>query len=1067
MDSNSSTSKLIKRIINQKGDNFNGGENFQSIFDQFSAKVGAELTETNKLFDEFTPHDETHMVSLFRITDELLSNAIDNLNGCEACILACAIYGHDWGMAVSDAEKERIVTGRTPSNSETSDFALLDDEQNMWLAYCQNNKIECDENGFVENHYDVSTVLWRGYVRNTHSSRALIRCRHYFKGDLASIGIALGEVCAGHWYAIEDIAQLSSSQSICSYTVNLRVLATYIRFIDLLDIGANRTPYALWKFINPKNEVSKIEWLKHLALNPITIRNSSESDPRRFIQVHGETKDIDVYTALLDMQRYITVQIKENTELLLKEGDKNLGCIEVEWKIVADGFEPTDIRFEFERNGMFEILKGEIYDGDPYVFLRELLQNSVDAIQLRKHRLNSSESDITFQPKLEVFVKHEINGDSVIRVTDNGIGMNTNIVKNYLAVLGKSYYRSKEFLDLELDIPPISKFGVGLLSCFEVADSISIETKTDPYLDNLSKGLRVDIADFSKQFRIEYPKKPTKTGTTISVYVKGEKWKKDDFSQCSTLEVTNYLKKLAGFISFPISVSEHDKKTIILSAITTPFEFQKIVSENPSCDVYIQGNDNWSDTIIDFMDRESANEIFEEKSECFSFDYDGMKLEGKLRYFLPKENILFWSRNTSVGTGIGRSGGTFRIKKEKSVTNVEVHWLDVGNHKIKNLSPSVKHKVHCQVYLKGILMPECEISIAQIDMVPHSHLSVNIIASGSKYTPNLSRTKIKQPIQSLADNITNVCYSNFVLLFNEKLAKRTLSEKFFEQIRYSRIISPKNILKNLSVMRLNYGGDLSFSLFEELPQRIEIAPVNYLKRNKGRAGWPPEQGCWPPKAWLNTKLPNADEIVDQDKIMIIEDTGMSIDDGSSMEWSQMYQFSRESIDSKYKTVSYRIAVAQGQSYIIKQKEIGEKEVVNHQNNKLNYTSFEFSDFNGQLEKYACLLPIENNSHSSNMMHKMIFNRKHPAIKILEKTTVAINEGMHLLSFEHESKIKRAYVANPLVGYMKGYIPNTFEQAISEWIKVFCLAAADLDLVHLNSKERDVINSNILVVACLD
>lgn len=57
------------------------------------------------------------------------------------------------------------------------------------------------------------------------------------------------------------------------------------------------------------------------------------------------------------------------------------------------------------------------------------------------------------------------NNDMDVRCRDDGIGMDEYVLGNYFSVLGKSYYNSSDFKNKGIDMPPISKFGIGILSC--------------------------------------------------------------------------------------------------------------------------------------------------------------------------------------------------------------------------------------------------------------------------------------------------------------------------------------------------------------------------------------------------------------------------------------------------------------------------------------------------------------------------------------------------------------------------------------------------------------------------
>ena len=79
---------------------------------------------------------------------------------------------------------------------------------------------------------------------------------------------------------------------------------------------------------------------------------------------------------------------------------------------------------------MINLLSDEIYRGDHYVFLRELLQNSIDAIRLRQALHHSKKTGVTFEGAIHVKVEHQTDGRATVSWTDNGCGMSAFIVRN-------------------------------------------------------------------------------------------------------------------------------------------------------------------------------------------------------------------------------------------------------------------------------------------------------------------------------------------------------------------------------------------------------------------------------------------------------------------------------------------------------------------------------------------------------------------------------------------------------------------------------------------------------------
>ncbi|MCL3782938.1 hypothetical protein EMN47_21510, partial [Prolixibacteraceae bacterium JC049] len=119
---------------------------------------------------------------------------------------------------------------------------------------------------------------------------------------------------------------------------------------------------------------------------------------------------------------------------------------------------------------------------DPALFLRELLQNALDACRIQEALVkqhNKIDDDVfTYAPHIAVFDHSEEAENPRIIFQDNGIGMSEEIVRNYFLRVGKSYYRSNDFktqqyklkTDYNIQLDACSNFGIGFLSCFLVGD---------------------------------------------------------------------------------------------------------------------------------------------------------------------------------------------------------------------------------------------------------------------------------------------------------------------------------------------------------------------------------------------------------------------------------------------------------------------------------------------------------------------------------------------------------------------------------------------------------------------
>ncbi|MBQ3545574.1 MAG: HSP90 family protein [Lachnospiraceae bacterium] len=139
-----------------------------------------------------------------------------------------------------------------------------------------------------------------------------------------------------------------------------------------------------------------------------------------------------------------------------------------------------DFRFKVNLGGMIEILSDHLYSS-PDVFIRELLQNGVDAITGFKDRMQGDSDLSDYEGKITIDIEEEKR----LVFVDNGQGLNEQEIHQFLAIIGESSKRNLETRRIESDY--IGRFGIGLLSCFMVADEITMITKSCKNNSNILK----------------------------------------------------------------------------------------------------------------------------------------------------------------------------------------------------------------------------------------------------------------------------------------------------------------------------------------------------------------------------------------------------------------------------------------------------------------------------------------------------------------------------------------------------------------------------------------------------
>lgn len=159
---------------------------------------------------------------------------------------------------------------------------------------------------------------------------------------------------------------------------------------------------------------------------------------------------------------------------------------------------------------VIDLLVGEDLYSTPDAAIRELLQNAEDACWLYSKSTNTG----AFEPSIVVRYSPV---SQWIEVEDNGIGMDELTLENSFIAIGASKSNVPHIRDIVSrsgEDGQIARFGIGILSCFGIADSIEVYTKMDE-----SVGLAYRIPDYRSDFEL-LANPPVHRGTRIRLNLK-------------------------------------------------------------------------------------------------------------------------------------------------------------------------------------------------------------------------------------------------------------------------------------------------------------------------------------------------------------------------------------------------------------------------------------------------------------------------------------------------------------------------------------------------------------------
>jgi len=315
--------------------------------------------------------------------------------------------------------------------------------------------------------------------------------------------------------------------------IHATYLMVLLRISDYIQIDSSRTNQTLLKIKTFSSPVSELEHNKHLSIDTINWRwnddpekiyvSASPQNSKMFLILKKLIKDIqyefDISWAVLG-ELYGKSDNKDKAQIKYRRISSNLEDIRFVNKqnFVADSF-------AFKANDeVIKLLIAPLYGDNPSFGVRELLQNAIDACKEREvfetEKGNPYSSFITIR-----ILKNEDN-ESYFEIIDNGIGMDTDVIKNYFLSAGASYRKSSEWQKLFVDVKGKSlvrrsgRFGVGILSAFLIGDEIEVTTKKQNH--NIGYVFKANIND--TQINI-LKNKTLSTGTTIKIKINVEKLK--------------------------------------------------------------------------------------------------------------------------------------------------------------------------------------------------------------------------------------------------------------------------------------------------------------------------------------------------------------------------------------------------------------------------------------------------------------------------------------------------------------------------------------------------------------
>lgn len=437
------------------------------------------LKRVCETFPNYTLHDETHVLNVIYAMGAILGDQIDNLSTGEIELLILAAALHDIGMVYDEADRQNAFK-----------------DERKCMRFLKENSPELI--GVPYTEWSDNTRQW--YLRTLHPFRlheilstgewkALFDIRPRDVVPMQNI-IA---VCQSHGEDISSIKDNALLKYLPAHETVPLFCAMLLRLADLLDFDDTRAPRILFKYA-ADNEESIKEWRKHMASTGFKYPQTPSRDELIFsaeCNEPGEEYSIREFLDWIDNELIICGKLQRDCDNEWQQKFPFPRSVS-RGNIISVGYVSDKFMLTMDQNQILKLLTGEnLYDSND-VFVRELLQNAIDAVLLRGKMDNNFKIE---DARIDLWEWNDKDGNMWFRIDDQGTGMTLGMLKKYFLKVGNSYYTSQELKrDLvnhssDKDYFGISRFGIGFLSCFLCGIEAEISTL---YFDDSKSKIECD-----------------------------------------------------------------------------------------------------------------------------------------------------------------------------------------------------------------------------------------------------------------------------------------------------------------------------------------------------------------------------------------------------------------------------------------------------------------------------------------------------------------------------------------------------------------------------------------------
>lgn len=524
--------------------NHDTNHSLESVYDLQKRKLTRYLSSVVTTYPTYSTHDTWHSANIVSAIENILGkDRIKKLTGIDTFLILMCSYMHDIGMLYTEQEVRDLW--------KTQEFQTLLEEyqsDNSPIGKAAKLLLDVKEKVAEEVTWPLDikqaiTVVLMEYFRPQHGKRIKkLTDKANQIGELLCVEDSflpsriikiINKISMSHTGSFENMLdELVMVDTFAGEEFHPRLVAWLLRIGDLCDLDNDRFNKIGIATFGTLQDDNLAHYFKHCSVETLYIscdkiqiianidRKSLEKecatewmkDDARSNNDKFRRRCMDVYQQTIrehvNWKSWMENEInsaKLNVNMIFPK-QWNRKIPEIEYRILLNGKEISsgnqNLRFLFSQEKAYSLIENiSIYQNKGLIFLRELIQNAIDASKIQiwreiKERIPEYKMEVSpFQVDrlfpgifekytIQISLKYHAETDSVdFSIEDSGIGISVQEFQEHILKTGNSWKNrkkyKKEFENMPAWLKPTGAFGIGLHTVFTVTDEMKIYTKSD------------------------------------------------------------------------------------------------------------------------------------------------------------------------------------------------------------------------------------------------------------------------------------------------------------------------------------------------------------------------------------------------------------------------------------------------------------------------------------------------------------------------------------------------------------------------------------------------------------